>query len=155
MVPPESGGLLTGSGRIAAAALDYFCHLDRACFSPEGNHLMLASAASGSVIHLRLVGGQWQKHGYRMFCSDKDIKSIHFSPNGKDFAISDFKGVLINQLVDGEWYKRCILWHSSRLNGMSFSPSGNRLVTFSVNKTFTIWEVVNGQWQPQGTIRGC
>ena len=131
--------------------IGYSGTLENASFSPDGRHLVIASADHTAQIW-ELDAGQWQKKVTIQHSGW--VNNASFSPDGHYLATaSDDNTAQIWELFAGQWQKKSTIEHFGWVSSASFSPDGHYLATASDDHTAQIWELVAGQWQKKTTLQ--
>ena len=137
----------------------------RACFSPDGTHLVTIAFQNRTTNIWRLIAGRWgeeaaincYEHGYdgttNRYRYSGWVNDVCFSPDGNHLVIAAADTPTIWKLVDGKWKQSAALEHSSLVKKVRFSPDGNHLVTVTVDWTAQIWGAVDDRWLEKATIR--
>jgi WD40 repeat protein len=120
----ETSAILRHEGDVVAAS-----------FSPDGKHVVTASADGTARLWDAATGKSWG----RLFVHTDAVNSASFSPDGRVVTASS-DGMA--RLWDTATGKKLFEWqpHAKRVNSTSFSPDGSRIVTVSSDKTARLWD---------------
>ena len=112
-----------------------------AVFSPDGRHVLTASADAAAVI--------WDAAAAKPIVvlrgHTQGISTAAFSPDARRvITASDDRSARIWDAATGTT-ERVLIGHEGRLRSAEFSPDGRRAITASEDKTARIWDVETGE----------
>ncbi|MEL7357351.1 MAG: caspase family protein [Cyanobacteria bacterium J06560_6] len=140
------------SGESVEQSVMTFIHTDRvreAVFSPDGTYLATASDNNGADV--------WDlATGERVFRPKHErwVSTVRFSPDGellvtgsrdRTAKIWDLTGNLAGELTGAESRLITRLNHRRSVNTVSFSQSGDRVLTASADGSAIVWDVDTGR----------
>ena len=70
------------------------------------------------------------------------VEQIAVSPDGTRVASSSGNAILLWEVASGSHHS--LAGHSGTVHGLSFSPRGDRLLSYAADKTLKIWNLVDG-----------
>ena len=130
------------------AIIRYSSPVASACFSSDGNYLVIAVADTPKI--WALVDGEWKQSATLKHSSM--VNNVSFSPDGNHLlTVTDDWTAKIWGAVAGQWLEKATIGHSGSLRTASFSPDGSHIVTAS-DRTAKIWGLFKGHWQEKITI---
>lgn len=134
-------------------------------FSPNGQQLVTGSCNDKTVKFWEIkLNNDTNQHQWTFAqgINNADPQSLSFSPDNLQFAIGTsgsriyiLKPVYNNELGCDQWMSSQVLSnHNMKITAVSFSESGQQLVTASVDNTVNVWHYNQGTtWNFMQTIR--
>jgi len=117
------------------AVLEHEGDVAAASFSPDGKHVVTASADGTARLWDAHSGAPWG----RPLLHAEAVRSAAFSPDGRQLVTASDKVVRRWNVATGQALGKP-LPHTERVNWAAFSPDGSRIVT-AADKTARIWSL--------------
>jgi len=136
--------VMVKNGNVASE-LDLKYRASAVDFSADGKKLIIGGKHKKAVVYD--ISGTTARPSGVSVETEKDISSVHGSPDGKFWVTTDKSRNIVfwdqkGQALNAGWNH-----HSSVIEGAAFSPSGRRFATGSADETIMIWSDFSS-WNP-------
>jgi WD40 repeat protein/energy-coupling factor transporter ATP-binding protein EcfA2 len=113
--------------------------------NPDGTKL--AGGGVDGNLYIWDLKNNYSPNSYQILTRGKDILTVSFTPKGNEVVIGAENGEL--RLVNNGLVRRTLSGHTSHIEQIKFSHSGQFMATASKDRTIRLWNMQKLQEQPQ------
>ena len=118
----------------------------RACFSGDGQHLLISSRKALKVFARNRDGSWMDRDTFFFFSEWQQLNAAMFSNDGLHILLTQGETVRVIGLgTDGKWRIKVAINHGDRITAIHFSCVQCCLITVSLNGVVKIWYLRDGQ----------